>query len=150
MIQHIVGEVSLSLSASIYLIWLLPQLWHNHWRKSTKGFSFAFHSLLFIGYCFDLMYGFGLHMEWQYRLVTIVGLCSLFIQHLQFGFYNYTDNSLSKNYCYFIVSIIILIILFFSAYTIVFAQHNNSFYNFVGVRHIKHAIDQFLHNHLVS
>ena len=42
--------------------------------------------LLLISWC-DLIYGFGREMQWQYRMVTVVGLLSLSIQHYQFGRY---------------------------------------------------------------
>ena len=131
MTQHSAGEVSLSLSTSIYLIWLLPQLLHNHKRKSTTGLSFSFHCLLFVGYTFDLLYGFGLVMEWQYRLVSIVGLCSLLIQHIQFGYYNLPPAKLKHHYI--IASAVILALTTFSIYTIIFIQHTQIFYIFCGV-----------------
>lgn len=130
MTLHTLGEVSLSLSASVYVVWLLPQLWHNHQRKSTSGLSFYFHSFLFIGYSFDLMYGFGLHMEWQYRLVTISGLFCLFIQHLQFGYFGYLKGAIKS---YYTLSLLIFSLLLFSVYTIIFSQHGQYFYDFAGV-----------------
>src|SRR3989338_11149191 len=87
MTHHVIGEITLSLSTLIYFFWFLPQIYLNFKRKNTDGLSLWMHGLLLLGYSADLLYGFGRHMQWQYRLVTIVGLICLFVQHIQFGKY---------------------------------------------------------------
>lgn len=129
MTLHTIGEVSLSLSTFVYLIWLVPQIRLNFKRRSTEGLSFWLHSLLLFGYCFDLVYGFGRHMEWQYRLVTIAGLLTLGIQHVQFACYGH---SVSKK-LYFSVSAIALILLT-TAITLLFTTtESKAFYDWVGM-----------------
>jgi len=83
----LLGKITLSVSTFIYFIWLTPQIWRNFNRKTTEGLSLWMHGLLFFGYVCDLMYGFGRDMQWQYKLVTIIGLLHLLIQHYQFYYY---------------------------------------------------------------
>lgn len=98
MTSHQLGEITLSISSAIYFVWFLPQIYLNFKRKSTEGFSLWMHGLLLLGYSADLLYGFGRHMQWQYRAVTIVGLLCLFIQHYQFGRYGLKKESEKINY----------------------------------------------------
>lgn len=81
------GNIALNLSLIIYLVWFIPQIVLNFKRKNTEGLSFWMYGLLTMGYLTDLLYGFGREMEWQYRLVTMVGLISLAVQHYQFWRY---------------------------------------------------------------
>ncbi|MDF1655380.1 MAG: PQ-loop repeat-containing protein [Coxiellaceae bacterium] len=83
-----IGEWSLQLSAALYFIWFMPQLFLTYRRQSTEGLSLNMHCLLLLGYGADLIYGFGLHMPWLYRAVTLSGLLALVIQQLQFYFFN--------------------------------------------------------------
>lgn len=82
-----IGNISLNISFIIYFMWFIPQIVLNFKRKNTEGLSIFMHSILLLGYLCDLMYGFGCNMQWQYRMVTIVGLISLSIQHYQIGRY---------------------------------------------------------------
>ena len=101
-----VGEISLNFSLSIYLVWLLPQLILNFKRQTTQGLSLSLHALLFTGYLSDLLYGFGCHMQWQYRIVTLIGLSCLIVQHLQFRYYGLAANE-KFGYLLFNIGIII-------------------------------------------
>ncbi len=85
--QHAIGIISLNISFLIYLVLYLPQVVYNLRRKSTEGLSFLMHVILIISYSADLMYGFGRHMQWQYRLVSILGLVFLSFQHIQIAWY---------------------------------------------------------------
>jgi uncharacterized protein with PQ loop repeat len=150
MTSHSLGEITLSFSTFIYIIWLLPQLKLNFKRKSTKGLSFWMHSLLFLGYSADLAYGFGLSMEWQYRMVTIVGLLSLSIQHWQFGYYE-LGKSLDK-FQYYVASIALFSFLVFSIHTLGFTRNLREFYNFFGmvsnVAFLIYLVPQIVTNYL--
>jgi|GEM_PF-813729 uncharacterized protein with PQ loop repeat len=131
MLSHAIGEISLSISTAIYFIWFAPQLWLNFKRKDTEGLSFWMHGLLFLGYSADLMYGFGLQMQWQYRAVTIFGLVSLSIEHYQFG--RYGLHRLSETLNYLAISFLVLLLLGFSLYTLAWTHHTRPFYNLMGL-----------------
>lgn len=149
MTLHSLGEITLSFSTVIYIIWLLPQVRLNFKRKSTNGLSFWLHSLLFLGYSADLTYGFGFHMEWQYRMVTIVGLISLIIQHWQFSHYE-LGKSLDK-FQYYAVTIVVFSLLIFSIHTLAF-HYSREFYNFFGmvsnVAFLIYMIPQIIKNYV--
>lgn len=82
MLIQTIGNYSLNISMVTYIIMYLPQLYHNNKGRLTD-LSLLFHGLLIFYYLTDLMYGFGLLMPWQYRLVSVVGFVCLLIQHLQ-------------------------------------------------------------------
>lgn len=128
MSRQLAGEISLSLSTIIYLVWLLPQLWHNFSRKTTYGLSYEFHIFLTLGYIFDFIYGFGLNMQWQYRLVTVVGLCSLLIQHLQFCLYK---NAISKIRL-LLTTLVVIFLIIFAAKAVFVTHYSLNFYVFWG------------------
>lgn len=85
--QRLIGNIALDFSFVIYLFLYLPQIIYNLRYKRTEGLSFLMHLVLLLGYISDLMYGFGRHMQWQYRLVSLTGLTFLGIQHIQIGWY---------------------------------------------------------------
>ena len=85
--QQLIGNIALNISFAIYLVLYLPQVIYNFRRRSTAGLSFLMHIILIIGYIADMMYGFGRHMQLQYRLVSIIGLVCLSVQHIQIGYY---------------------------------------------------------------
>lgn len=127
---HLLGEITLSLSTIVYFIWFVPQLLLNYRRKNTDGFSLWMHGLLFIGYCADLLYGFGRDMQWQYRLVTISGLVFLFIEHIQFRMYgNHTKTSRIH---YYLLSAIVSCLLCYAIYSLIAQQHTKAYYNMAG------------------
>lgn len=128
--SHTIGEITLSLSTLIYIIWFIPQIWMNYQRKSTAGLSLWMHGLLFLGYSADLLYGFGRHMQWQYRLVTIVGLIFLFLQHLQFAKYGLRTKALKINYA--LLSILIIALLVFAIFNFAVTHHSKMYYDRVG------------------
>lgn len=129
-LSHFVGETTLSISTFFYFIWFLPQLWLNFKRKDTEGLSYWMHGLLFLGYSADLMYGFGRDMQWQYRLVTIIGLVSLVIQHYQVGRYGLHSRAERLNYLF--MSFLILGFLMFSIDNIVLKHHGKRYYDISG------------------
>lgn len=86
--QSTIGHIALNISFLIYVVLYLPQVLYNLKRRSTDGLSFLMHAILVVGYLTDLMYGFGRHMPWQYRLVDLIGLTCLTLQHIQFGLYS--------------------------------------------------------------
>lgn len=130
MTSHFIGEMTLSISTIIYIIWFLPQLWMNYQRKSTQGLSLWMHGLLFLGYSADLLYGFGRHMPWQYRLVTLSGLFFLFLQHLQFAKYGLRTQIEKMNYA--VLSFFVMIFLLFAIFNFAVTQHTKAYYDTVG------------------
>lgn len=78
------GQISLNLSFSIYMFLYLPQLIHNQKQTTLNGLSIWMHTILYLAYAFDLIYGFGTNLPWQYRTISGVGWLLLSIQHFQF------------------------------------------------------------------
>ena len=104
-----IGLLSLNISLVIYIIWLIPQLWHNFKHKKTQ-FNYWMHYLLVLGYLMDLLYGFGLHMQWQYRLVTLCGLINLSIQHIQIFLYG-LQSKLERQRFWQVSSVFLLLVI---------------------------------------
>jgi len=128
--MHILGEIALNISTALYLIWFVPQIKMTFNRKSTSGLSLLMHSILMLGYIMDLMYGFGRHLPIQYRLVTIIGLTSLLIEHFQFARYG-LQNIIEKRLFYGIS--LAFLILFISVIFNVFVDvHSKLYYNIAG------------------
>lgn len=81
--SDIIGKISLNVSFFLYLMVYVPQILHNRQKKNLADLSIWLHVFLFSSYFFDLFYGFASHLPWQYKTVSIVGLCLVSIQHLQ-------------------------------------------------------------------
>lgn len=131
MTTHQIGEITLSLSTIIYFMWFVPQIILNYQRKSTEGFSLWMHGLLLIGYTADLLYGFGRHMQWQYRMVTIVGLCFLFVQHLQILKYGMQTKSQVVNFI--LLTGFVLLMFCYAVVNFTVFHHTKQYYNFAGL-----------------
>ena len=104
-----IGNIALNISVGTYLFYFLPQLLHNKNKNNTKNLSWGLHIIYICGMCLDLIYGFGNHLAIQYRLVTIVGLICLMIQHLQLC-HNKTNNKLATILAAFLYSTAILVV----------------------------------------
>jgi uncharacterized protein with PQ loop repeat len=126
-----IGNITLNLSLTVYLVWFVPQIILNFKRKDTEGLSMLMHGILCIGYLSDLMYGFGRDMQWQYRLVTIVGLCSLSIQHYQFG--RYGLHRATEKYPYFALNVVYMALLIYVINVLILGVHSKAFYNHAGM-----------------
>jgi uncharacterized protein with PQ loop repeat len=129
--MQLIGQISLNISVSIYLIWFVPQIFVNFKRRNTQGLSFFMHSILCFGYLCDLLYGFGREMQWQYRLVTIIGLLSLLIQHYQF--FKYGRHDLKQRRIYLLLSLIFLLMLGYILGAIKAKFHSGNFYDTAGM-----------------
>ncbi|OGT47099.1 MAG: hypothetical protein A3F17_02155 [Gammaproteobacteria bacterium RIFCSPHIGHO2_12_FULL_41_15] len=81
--SNIIGHISLNISFMMYLIYFAPQLWHNRHNHHIQALSLGLHVLFIMTNLADLCYGFGRHMQWQYRVVTLITLIALAIQHWQ-------------------------------------------------------------------
>lgn len=79
----IAGNFTLNLSFVLYLIVYIPQILHNQRTAHLNQLSFGLHTLLMMSYSFDLLYGFAYHLPWQYKIVSVVGLFLVTIQHVQ-------------------------------------------------------------------
>lgn len=130
MTAHQLGEFTLSLSSFIYFIWFLPQLWMNFKRKSMDGLSLWMHGLLLLGYSGDLLYGFGRDMQWQYRMVTIVGLICLFAQHIQFWRYGLKTKAAVLNFLF--LSLLTIIVFTYAILNFTLLHHGKKYYDFAG------------------
>jgi len=144
-----IGQISLNISATIYLIWFVPQIFLNFKRKDVKGLSILMHSILCIGYLCDLMYGFGREMQWQYKMVTIVGLLSLSVQHYQF--FRYGLQQLNYRRIYTILSLVCILLLGYIIFTIPLNYHSKNFYDAAGMianlAGITYMLPQIVKNH---
>lgn len=128
--MHTIGEISLNISTAIYIIWFIPQLKLTFTRKNTSGLSLLMHSILMLGYIADLMYGFGRHLPIQYRMVTMIGLCSLLIEHYQFA--RYGLKTLTEKRLYLSISLGFLMLFFAVLYNIFVDVHSKTYYNVAG------------------
>lgn len=126
-----IGHITLNLSLNVYLVWFVPQLFLNFKRKDTEGLSMLMHGILCIGYLCDLLYGFGRDMQWQYRLVTMIGLCSLAIQHYQFG--RYGLHRVTERYTYVALSVIYIALLTYVISVLALGVYGKAFYNHAGM-----------------
>ncbi len=125
------GTITLNISFCIYLIWFIPQITLNFKRKSTDGLSLLMHSILCLGYLCDLLYGFGQNMQWQYRMVTLIGLASLAIQHYQFARYG-LKHIIEKRY-YFAFSGLYCVFICYALFTLIFKNINKELYTIAGL-----------------
>lgn len=89
--ELLIGNVALDISTAMYLSYYIPQLWHNRQVHNLRELSIQFHLILLLAYITDLIYGFGMSMPWQYRLVSAVGTCYLIFQHIQLWRLYYQD-----------------------------------------------------------
>jgi uncharacterized protein with PQ loop repeat len=126
-----IGSISLNISFSIYLVWFIPQILLNFKRKNTDGLSLFMHSILCLGYLCDLMYGFGRDMQWQYRTVTIIGLISLSIQHIQIAYYGL--KSQREKLTYFTFNIIFILLFITSICVIKFSHFDKEIFDLLGM-----------------
>lgn len=128
--SHLIGEITLSISSVVYFIWFAPQVWMNFKRKNTDGLSLWMHGLLLLGYSADLLYGFGREMQWQYRMVTIVGLIFLCIQHFQFGKYGLHTKAIILNYLG--LSLLTIIVFTYAVLNFTLLHHGKNYYDIAG------------------
>ena len=128
--SHLIGEITLSISSFVYFIWFLPQLWLNFKRKNTDGLSLWMHGLLLLGYSADLLYGFGRDMQWQYRMVTIVGLICLFVQHIQFARFGMHSRAIKINFIF--LTVLVLIVFSYAILNVMFLHHGKKYYDAAG------------------
>lgn len=128
--HHTIGEIAVSVSTVVYLIWFLPQLWLNLKRHNTDGLSLWMHGLLLLGYTADLLYGFGRHMQWQYRTVTIVGLLCLFVQHYQFARFGLHSTRIKFNFIF--LTALVGALLLYAIFNFTFFHHGKKYYDVAG------------------
>lgn len=128
--HHLIGEITLTISSVIYFIWFLPQLWLNFKRKNTDGLSLWMHGLLLLGYSADLLYGFGRHMQWQYRMVTVVGLICLFVQHVQFARFGLHSRAIKNNFIF--LSVLVVIVFSYAILNFTVLHHGKKYYDVAG------------------
>jgi uncharacterized protein with PQ loop repeat len=126
-----IGNISLNVSFIGYLLWFLPQISLNFKRKSTEGVSMLMYGILCVAYLCDLMYGFGCHMQWQYRTITIVGLLSLAVQHYQLARYGLRKPS--EKLTYLVLNIIYAVLLMVSIYVIYFGHFSQNTFDQLGM-----------------
>jgi len=129
--MQMLGNITLNISLMIYCIWFVPQILLNFKRKNTQGLSMLMFGILTMGYLSDFMYGFGRDMQWQYRLTTMIGLCSLAVSHYQFG--RYDKNNSKKKWLYTALTIFYCALFFYAIIAIQVNFYSQVFYNLVGM-----------------
>ena len=113
----LIGHVTLNISFIFYLALFVPQLIHNWKYRSTQQLSLVMHYLMSLCYIMDILYGFGRHMQWQYKTVTMVGLFCLAIQHGQI--YRYSGFNLRQRQSYLFYTVILLGLLIGAVYLLI-------------------------------
>jgi len=110
-----IGNISLNISFILYLIVYIPQIIHNRISQNIAQLSLWLHTLLYLSYSFDLVYGFSSQLPWQYKVVSIVGLSLVMLQHLQFlnFFIHQRALSLAKLNIGFLIFNLVLLYYFF-------------------------------------
>ncbi len=78
-----IGQLSLSISFIFYCIYFFPQIWHNRKSENAAKISYWLQLIYVLGYSTDWLYGAAAHLQWQYRLVTLIGLVFLCYQQWQ-------------------------------------------------------------------
>lgn len=124
---QIIGHFTLRISFFIYLFFFVPQIIHNIRRQSTQGLSFRMHLILFTAFICDFGYGIGKQMEWEYCLVSFIGILSLLLQHSQFKILN----SEAPKY-YYPISILLTILFVLISSALIFDLGDIQFYTLLG------------------
>ena len=125
--QSMIGNITLNISFVLYLTLCIPQTVHNLIHKNTSGLSLLMYLIFCTSWIADLMYGFGNHMQWQYRMVTLTGLFFLSIQFVQLGMYR------KITYRYFLLGLYLLSFLIFSITAVSVFAMSRVFYDAMGV-----------------
>jgi uncharacterized protein with PQ loop repeat len=125
-----IGELTLNFTTLIYFIWFLPQLLLTFKNQTISALSFGMHTLLLLGYLGDLIYGFGLELPLQYKMVTISGLLILMLEHYQFWVYHFRTSS--QKMLYYAVSILLLL-LTITGFGLLKVIESESFFNAIGI-----------------
>lgn len=107
------GNFCLNISLLLYFLLYIPQIYHNCRYRQFNNLSLGFHTLFLLAALADMVYGFGRITQWQYRLISIVTLICIMIQHVQLLIYRRQSHSDRV-----IISLLTLIILFFLAFAI--------------------------------
>ena len=81
------GNFCLNISLLLYFLLYIPQIYHNCRYRQFNNLSLGFHTLFLLAALADMVYGFGRITQWQYRLISIVTLICIMIQHVQLLIY---------------------------------------------------------------
>lgn len=122
-----VGHITLRISFFVYLFFFVPQIIHNIKRNSVQGLSFRMHLILFTAFICDFGYGIGRQMEWEYCLVSFIGILSLLLQHSQFKVLN---TELPKYY--YLITVLLILLFGLVAGSLIFDLGNRQFYTGLG------------------
>ncbi|MDJ0626126.1 MAG: PQ-loop repeat-containing protein [Candidatus Caenarcaniphilales bacterium] len=144
-----IGQITLNVSFVLYLFYLVPQIIHNFRDGQIKKLSLLMHSILLLAYIFDLVYGCGRKMEWQYIAVSLVGLFCLLIQHFQI-IVNYQFEGFEKRF-FGTFTVFAYLIIFMSVYLIFAESLSKSFLITLGgisqLGWLTYAIPQIVKNY---
>lgn len=117
MTAYTIGSIALNIGTILYLFVYLPQISHNRKQQHLVNLSLNMHLTFYFAYMLDLIYGFAMHLQWQYKLVSTVGVCFVFIQHCQLtGLYWKSSNNkrIVQIYLLILVGTLIFMSYFFT------------------------------------
>lgn len=122
-----IGTISLNISLILYCIYFVPQIIYNQVIKKTDQISLITQGLMVTANLCDLIYGFYLDMPWQYKMVTILTLSFLLIQHIQIGIQSV------KNKKFIILSFVLVILAFYVLNSIIEKNINHHYIDLFGM-----------------
>ncbi|MBD3272819.1 hypothetical protein GF385_00510 [Candidatus Dependentiae bacterium] len=113
------------LSQLLFFSAILPQIWLNFKRKSTKGFSDALLFAYLNGYFAYLIYIFGLNLPIAYKIIvpnTFMATLVLFFQRFKYA--DLKNKKAKKLFTLFICNIFLFftVLLFYFKFSYVFGQ----------------------------
>lgn len=123
MITNLIGNICLNIAFVLYLFVYLPQIVHNRNTNHIANLSLKMHFTFYIAYLLDLFYGFSSNLPWQYRMVSIIGVSLLTVQHIQITQFFWIKNKQIWFNSLFLLSIVISIIYFFTIQQALYSEN---------------------------
>lgn len=123
MITNLIGNICLNIAFILYLFVYLPQIVHNRNTNHIANLSLKMHFTFYIAYLLDLFYGFSSNLPWQYRMVSIIGVSLLTVQHIQITQFFWIKNKQIWFNSLFLLSIVISIIYFFTIQQALYSEN---------------------------
>lgn len=125
----VIGTVTLNISTLLYFVWLVPQLFVTQQRHSAHELSLSMHAVLLLGYMADLVYGIGVNLPTQYKLVSAAGLVALLIEHYQIWKYGLTQKNQIN---FYLLTFFFCGMIMFIGYHFTHSAHTPYFYSYIG------------------
>lgn len=147
MILTLIGNICLNCAFILYLFVYLPQIIHNRDTNHIANLSLKMHFTFYIAYILDLFYGFSSLLPWQYRMVSIIGVGLLTVQHIQLTRFFWSKDKQTGFNILFLLSMIASIIYFFIVQQAVYSEHTTLVIGYVSrVGFLFYTVPQILKN----